>query len=430
LGKVALMKGKWLRLLLITTSVLLSIWLGTVLLRAQRGFSIAADLTERGLWAQARPPLERYLWLHPSDDQARLLMAETLVRDDLLDPEQAVLEALDHLARIPDDSPNAPAAWTKEGRLRFFILHQPHLAERVLRRALAGEPENGEAAYVLWKLLDLTGRFESAEATFWIVHQQAPLKQRADRLRAWYMSQFFPLTANIDLERMMGVLGPNEEPTSITELRRYRRFQQTEPEQPLAYVCEAVWLHREGDPRSALKLLDETGKKLDDAHTDSFYVSTLMVVLVDLGEYERAEAAFGRWPPPHQGYDYWKWQAIVEDEIRGEGQAALDAYDKALGVWPGPVDWRLRNRKAGCLRRLGKQQDAERELARAKEIEILMDEYFQRRNRFMLGRLDRPTQLRPLQEFYDKLGRQREAQAWSEVIRWLRESAAADEQRK
>lgn len=419
------MKSKWLRLLLITTCVLLVVWLGILCVRAERGLATATDLTYRGLWSQARPPLERYLWLHPSNERARLLMAEVLVRDNLLESEQAVREALDHLSRIPDDSPNASAARTKEGRLRFFILHQPHRAERVLREVLAREPANGEAAYVLWKVLDLTGRFDSAEPAFLVVFRQAPPEQRAERLRAWYMSQFFPLTANIELERMMGLLGPDESPTTTTELRRYRRFQQTEPDQALGYICEAYWLQREGDPRGALELLDKTGKRVDDAWTSPFFLSTLVNVLIDLGEYERAEAAFGRWPPPHEGYDYWKWQAIVQDEIRGDGPAALDSYDKALGVWPGPVEWRLRNRKAGCLRRLGRQQDAQREVARAKEIEALMEDDVQRRNRLVLGQLDAPAQLWQLRDFYDQLGREFETQAWSGVVQWLRESAVA-----
>jgi tetratricopeptide (TPR) repeat protein len=418
------LKVNRLTLLLVSAGLLLTIWLGLLLFRAQRGLITGTELVEQGLWGQARPALRRYLWLHPSDASARLLLAEALVRDDLLEPEGAVQEALDQLARVPDTAPNAATVRTKEGRLLLLILHQPDRAERALRRALACDPDNGEAAYLLWKLLELSGRFESSEPVFWVVHDQAPPEQKAERLRQWYMSQFFPLAVNPDLEREMGLLGDEESPTVATELRRYRRFQEAEPDRPLPYVCEAYWLQREGDPSAALDLLDETHKKLDTADSDPFFLMTLIAVLIDLGEYQRAEGALEKWPPPFEGYDYWKWRAIIEDEFRGNGSAALAAYDKALGVWPGPVDWRLRNRKAGCLRRLGDQQAAGQEQARAKKIETLMETEVHRRVRLALGQLDAPVMLETVIEFYDQLGREREAQAWSDVVRRLRESAA------
>jgi tetratricopeptide (TPR) repeat protein len=417
------LKVKRLPLLLVIAGLLLTVWLGVSLFRAQRGFVTGAELVEQGFWGRARPALRRYLWLHPNDTPARLLLAEALVKDDMLEPRDAAHEALDHLARVPDIDSNATMVRTKEARLRFLVLHQPDRAERALRRALACDPANGEAAYLLWKLLELTGRFESSEPVFWIAHDQAPPKQRAERLRQWYMSQFFPFGVNPDLERRMGLLGEDESPTAVTELRRYRRFQQAEPDRPLAFVCEACWLHREGDPSAALGLLDETRKKLDTAESHPFFLMTLMAVLVDLGEYHRAEAALEKWPPPHEGFDYWKWRAIIEDEVRGDGQAALVAYDRALSLWPGPVDWRLHNRKAGCLRRMGDQQAAEKEQARAKKIETLMETEVHRRIRFALGQLDSPAMLETVIDFYDQLDRQREAQAWSDVVRRLRESA-------
>ena len=37
---------------------------------------------------------------------------------------------------------------------------------------------------------------------------------------------------------------------------------------------------------------------------------------MDLGEFEQAEQLFARWPGERSGYEYWKWEGIICDEVR------------------------------------------------------------------------------------------------------------------
>src|SRR5688572_27338892 len=82
------------------------------LIRAQTGLDASRDLLAHQLWPQARQRLAGYLWLHPHDAQARLLMAEALAKDDALPAEFAATEAIACLKQIPDDSPLVAEAKT------------------------------------------------------------------------------------------------------------------------------------------------------------------------------------------------------------------------------------------------------------------------------------------------------------------------------
>lgn len=267
--------------------------------------------------------------------------------------------------------------------------------------------------------MDLIGRSDLAEPLFWRVYELAPEEGRALRLREWYMSQFFPVTANIGLERMMGLLGENQPPTAKTEASRYIQFRNAEPDEALSHAALARWFIREGDHKFALKLLDEAAERVHNQRQDPFYLATRIETLIALGEFDQADVCFDEWPEPHGGYEYWKWRAIVLDEVRGQFHQAPRAYDRALSVWPGAVDWRTRARKAACLAHAGDHPAAEAERAAANALEKLVQEDMQIRIRKVLGSLRNPAELEVVADFYEKLGRQREAACWRSEIERL-----------
>jgi tetratricopeptide (TPR) repeat protein len=397
-----------------------------VLLRAHTGRSAAEELFEHELWPQARERLAGYLWLYPHDAPARLLLAEALAKDDALSPADAAAQAIDCLESIPDTSPHAAAARLQQGRLCFLILQRPARAEAYLRRSIALEA-GLPAELLLWTLLNMTSRPEESEAVFWRVYEQSSEEERPLRLREWYLNQFFPLSANETLDRALGILAPQETPTRMTESRRYLRFREQEPEAPLNHAAVALWCQEEGDPEFALRVLDAAAKELPQAQSDPLFLSTTIAAHIDMGHFEDAETAFRQWPEHDRGQAYWKWRAIVLDEVLHQHAEALAAYERALALWPGPADWRLHHRQAGCLARLRKPDEAAAAKQRAEQVEALMKADVHERLRASLRSLDDATPLAEIIQFYRDLGRDREADAWERHVRRLTALAAKRE---
>jgi len=368
----------------------------------------------------AREHVARFLTLNPSDAKARLLLAEAFLKDEANLSRQAAADAaLSQLDRIPDASPMGSRARIQEARLQLFVMHQPRAAEDRLRAARALDPRSGEAAYLLWKLYDLTGRSDWSDDMFWNSFDATPQSQRAERLREWYMSQFFPAYANPELDRLMGFLGEQELPSVRSEFKRLQYFRDVDPQSAVALAALAKWFHIEGDPRFALQLLSEGEPKLDRPYTEPFFVATFVAILIELGEHERAEAAFERWPEPRAGYEFKKWQAIILDEVWQDFALALESYAEAIARWPGTADWRLQFRMAQCLARIGRSQEAETLRTSARLIERLMERTTQGEIRQALGDLTNATRLQKVREFYRQLSCELEVNAWSEVIRGL-----------
>lgn len=416
------------RYLLLTVGTLVLIGAGGTVAWFERGLSQARGLAKYGLWPDACRALTRYLWLHPRDPQARLLYAEALIKDERLPADKSAPQALAHLQAIPDTVPEGARARTQEGRLELFLRYHPARAERLFRRALELDPDTPEPYYLLWKLKDLTGRAHLAESEFWKVYEATVVDRRALRLREWYMSQFYPTTANPVLDRLMGFLTAKKSNPEQTEALRFIRFRNEEPESPLCYAALARWFQNEGDARYALESLDQAQTKIQDAEQDPFYLATLISILIEMGELDRADQCLQRWPEPHTGYEYWLAEGQVLQEVRSQYAEACRAYDRALGEWPGSVDWRTRNRKANCLARLRDQAGAAREREQAKVIEQLMEEKVHQRLRYALGFLNEPKRAQELVDFYQKIGRPREAAAWSEHIAWLQARTAGEPQ--
>lgn len=411
-------KKLFLRVLPVAGLILL-LGLGFAMVGDRGSLPEAQELAQLELWPHVHKELTGYLWWRPRDAEARLLMAEALVKDETLPGEEAVQRALEHLGRIPDAPPHGAAARTAEGRIELLLQLKPARARRSLRRAIELDPDAAEAYYLLWKLMDLIGRSDLAEPLFWRVYELTPQEGRAVRLREWYMSQFYPVTANNALERMMGLLGENQPPTAKTEANRYIQFRNAEPDEALSHAALARWFIREGDHKFALKLLDEAVEKVHNQRQDPFDLATRIEAMIALGEFDQADACFDGWPEPHDGYEYWKWRAIVLDEVRGQFDQALDAYDLALSVWPGAADWRTRFRRAACLAHAGDHRAAEADRAAADAVEKLMQEDVQKRVRDALKNLRNPAELEVVVDFYEKLGRLREAACWRSEIKRL-----------
>ncbi|MFO0869690.1 MAG: hypothetical protein U0935_12230 [Pirellulales bacterium] len=410
--------GKWRRVLGLIALVVGAAAAGLAWY-AHGGYARAEIMARFQLWPDAREQLTWYLFLHPRDDRAHLAFAEACIKDENLSREEGIEWAARHLAAVPDTSRYAAMARSQEGRLELFVAQRPYRAEQRFRHAMAVNPRAIDPYFMIWKLYDLTGRSHLAEAEFWRVYEASPLPERGSRLREWFMSQFYPATANPDLDRLMGVMDANQD-AARTEAQRYVRFRDAEPDGPAGYAALGRWFEQEGDPKFGLTVLEKGLASAPQALDDPFFRATLVTVTIAVGEVQRADELVETWPEPRDGYEYWLSRAQVLQEARNDPAAAVEAYDRALAIWPGPADWRTLNRQAACLVRLRRDAEVAPLRERIQRVEQLTSDKNLRPLRVVLGSLDDPDKLKAVAEFYRQLGRPREAQGWDEYLEWLR----------
>jgi tetratricopeptide (TPR) repeat protein len=391
---------------------------GSALERAQR-------LGDYEIWNKCRSELSRYLVFHPSDAQAHLLFAESAIKDLMLDREQALKLALEHLARVPDASPQGAVARTKEAQILFVQFRSPSLAEVKFRRALQLDSDNFEAWFGLWKLLTQTERWHLAEDAVWNCYRLSRPEARLFVLREWYMTQFFPTTANFSLDQAMGIVGDQDPNADLADGLRYHAFARSEPQSALGKVCYARWLYRNRLIDEAIDALATNAKETSFPTNDPFYLWTWIELLSLRGELDEAKAAFAKWPDDHrEGFEYWSSRATIMDEVEQNYEDAIPAYYQALSYWPGPIDWSLRSKLAACLARAGQTAKTEQERIRVKELETLLTDETFRRQREILSRMDESlTGMEEIVEFYKSIQRPKEAESWEESLQFAREAA-------
>ena len=386
----------------------------------ERGLRSARTLAKHGLWSEARGAAARYLLLHPRDAEANLLVAEALAKDESLPAAARVDEAVERLRRVPDDDPRAAAARKAEARILLFLGRDAVRAERAVRRAVAADGDDAEAAYLLWRLLDLTRRHEDAEPCFRTVLAATPAAERGKVLRDWYLSQFYPVTATMDLDGLMGFrLTPADDATRV-ESNRLVGFRAAHPDSSTANAAMARWFQSNGDLSFALELLDGAlAARPEEARSDPFFLGTLVDVLIDLGQAERAGEVLDGWPDGDRSRGYWLARGRVEQEVRDQPAEAARSYEEALRTWPGPIDWRTMHRAAGSHARAGDTERAAALRSRAGTLEGLLDEKVHAGLRKALVGLDNPESLRQVVDFYREIERPEESGAWTEFLETL-----------
>jgi tetratricopeptide (TPR) repeat protein len=365
-------------------------------------------------WPKARETLDSYLRFRPGDATARLMMAEAFIRDNKLAGEDKVESALRHLSQIPDTSPHAADARLQEGRLLLLLRLQPGRAERAFRRSLQLDPDRVETHSLLWKLYDLTDRWDSAGEHVWRLMELLPEQERVNRLRDWYLSEFSPGTANAELERRLGLLGETERPGDDSDRRRLEAFVMAEPDWADGHAILARWYHRQGGLHQAGAQLD-LAEQLPGGSETPLVIATRVSVSLELGDFDRAERAFQRWPAPHDGYEYWKTAGMIADQVTRDASAACQAFEKAIQTTAGKSDWLTQHRLAQCLLRQGETGRAAVVRLHSKSVELLMENPVHAGlRRDLLTPLAAQTIARMI-DLYRQLERHREVEAWSQL---------------
>ena len=362
----------------------------------------------------AEAALENYLRRFPEDSEAILLWAQAVVSGRGRAPEDAARLAMQRLSLIPDQSKLGAEARMREGRLALLVLQQPDLAERKLRRSLELDSTPVDAHYLMWKLYDLTERFQYAEPYFWSTLERTPKEMRPGRLADWYFSQFSPNSGNAELDRRMGFLPEGQYNSDDVVLARLKAFQEHEPQAVSTATARAAFLVHLRDRETALQVLEAVSEQADAAG-NMFFLATWIDLLLDLGRLDDAKAWFARWGAAKDHFLYHRTAARVLQIVDRDDQAAISELNQALQIWPGPVDWSLLHFRAQSEARLGQREAAERSRARAKEIEVLMELEAQQPLRRALLDLSRADNVGILAEFYRQLDRPREVEAWKQL---------------
>ena len=383
--------------------------------QAETGLTRARDLIATKQWKEARGALDSFLWLYPSHGGALILKARAMYEDVALNETEAATAAVALFEQVPEESPRALEARVKTGDLRLISLRSPISAEAAFRSALVVEPECREALYGMWRILELTDRWSEAEPVFWRSYSIAPPNDRALVLEHWFMSQFFTESLNMRTDEDFGIYRAGNLYNENIWLQRFTLFRESEPQSAIHYSAIARWTDQMGGGNDALVVIDEAIEKLPLAErTHPFLLTAEMTICRKLGLDERVQNAFELWPEGSENtFDYLKWKAIIELNYRGELEQAIADFDSALSIWPGPLDWRLRAEKAGCLRQLGRSEEADQERKHSEYI------YTELINNEMLSKLrealrtpNRPESIEAMALFYQKLGRPREAECW------------------
>lgn len=410
---MTLIPGKSIRLFLLLTVVAAAAWFIWVRYESKA----VAKLQEQGRQylrerrdELAESAFDRCLQAAPHDAELILLWAQAVISGRNRTPQQAAELALTRLQLIPDSSPFAAEARMREGRLGLLVLLKPDFAEARLQKSLQLGPPTLDANYLLWKVCDLTERFSDSEPWFWAAYELTPVEQQPDRLREWYTSQFSPQAGNAELDRRLGFLEPGRLSDDAVTLARLAAFRRNEPESFLTAAAEAHFMIHLRDRDPAIELLLKQWQR-PGAITQDFLMSTLVEVLLETGRLDEAQVIFERWTPG-QSFHWLRTAGRIQQIVYQQDAEAVQLFEQAQPIWPGPIDWSLLHFKAQSLARMGRRSDAETARTRARDIELLMELDVHRELRQALLDLQRPENLRKMEDFYRKIGRDREALEW------------------
>lgn len=362
----------------------------------------------------AEAAFDRYLSRFPADAEVILLWAQAIISGRSRTPEQAATVAIQRLQTIPDAAKQGAEARMREGRLALLVLKQPDLAEQKLTRSLQLDPAPVDAHYLMWKLYDLTERFQYAEPFFWSTFERTPMEQRPVRLADWYFSQFSPNSGNAELDRRLGFLAEGQYNSDDVVLARLAAFHDREPKAILTTTARAAFLMHLRDRETAEELLSEVSRD-PAASQNVFFLATWIDLLLDLGRLEEAKSWFERWGAPQQGFLYHRTAGRICQIVDRDDPGAIGHLNKALAVWPGPVDWSLLHFRALSEARLGQREASEKSRATARQIELLMELDSQQTLRRALLDLNRRENLETMAGFYRQLNRPKEAAVWEQL---------------
>jgi thioredoxin-like negative regulator of GroEL len=355
------------------------------LLWCQSGRTAAELAISRKQWDRAEPRLRHYLWLHPYDPQANYRLAEVLARSGRCE------EAVERLARVPDDSALGPQSRLLAGETLLYCLHRGRDAEVALKRTLELDPNVEAAKKALVYLYFLESRQEDARPLVWELYQSSDPITRYRALANWFLIQFSELPTNEATAELNALIDGD-------------------PDDPDAGVALAGrWLRENQFDRAARKLESFV---VPGEHVER--LSLLVQCYLKMGMGSKAAALLERWPDEKRDIRFWRSMGIACQTFLNRPTDAVAYLLRVLEVQPD--DWEVHHRLALSLRQLNRMQEAEVHEKESRRLQGVLD--YEATASLIREHLTRPDEAATrfqTAQFYEQLGLKCEARAWFEL---------------
>ena len=370
----------------------------------------AQEAKENEDWSRVRVHARRYLKTDPNNSDARLLMAEAVMKDVDLEFRQSVETAREMLNAIDDE--NASIARVREAEIVLINLKRIAESLELVDQALESQPIAAEAFQLKFRILCALSRYDDTESLFWNWFENLDESKRTEALRDWYYSQFSTSLFNITTDQFLGILAPSEAPIASTPYYRYRRCLEVEPDKPVLMSAMAAFHLRHQHSENAMKSIQSLIED-EEALTDMLLLNTLIEIYWTDGDFDNAVRYFEMWPESEKdSYRYFRMAGILAQEVDRDFEKALSFYEQAGTSWPGQIDSTIFFRSASCLQRVGRKEDANKKSEIGEKVKALLEPEILLENRKALNRLNESGSYEKLAKFYESFGRQKEADLW------------------
>jgi len=366
--------------LLVLSCGLLVFWLWTF-----RWLGVARQQFELRQYRGAQKTLTRYLRWHPGSPEAHFLLGG--VFGQIGDWKQA----LEHFERVSTTAPDSKEALWRVGDVSM-MLNRAADAERALKKTLEHDLESLEARRGLITLYRWQDRELDAEPLVWQAYDLTPIEQRPLLLAEWFRFRFA------------------QRPTGDTH-RRLSAFQEAQPDDVQSAIALGLWSVRQRLLPEARLRLEKVFAQFPD-HVDAR--AALATCLLELSEWNRLEQILDGWPTSDRDLRYWRIRGVWLQDFAADHAAAIACFERWVKHYPD--DWQMRFRIGTCQRQIGKNDEADAEIARSEVLKALLKyEVVDEILAVTLRNLNRPEHRQRMSEFYRSIGYEREAEAWKEL---------------
>lgn len=377
-----------------------------------RNLKIAEQAQEAEEWTKARVFASKHLLAHPQDTKATLLLAEATIKDDSLNPQKSLDQAVELLQAIELTADNAAIARLRLAEVLFVEKGMSVAAENAVRESIELDSESVDAHRLLWRILCATSRSFEAEPNFVAALENSPPELHREILVDWFNSQYVRPKFNYPVDNFLGVLAPGQPPTSETQLDRLIVFRNAEMDEPQAIASVAIWFQDSGDSKTALKLLTPF-LDLENSFQSNLFVNCAVATFFEMGQFDRAKELLAKWPEERKGdFYYLQWEGIIAQDGDRDFDKAAEFFEESTKVWPGNSDQTVHFRLEKSLRRLGKVPQAEAAKIRTAEIETIMSADNLKRIQNAVENSDKAENVGLIADFYEGLNRPIEARYW------------------
>jgi tetratricopeptide (TPR) repeat protein len=377
---------------------------------------------QEGDLSLARVHANRVLQVVENDGEALLIKAESIAKDPSYDDESAYQKTRELLRSVPETSPFASQARLREAAILFFERLRACEAESTLRELMKTDPENTECLDLLIRILCATGRAQDIEPLIWKRYELEPESTRASILATWFETQFFISSFNRSTDVSVGLIAPNDQPTKQTTLARLVNFRTSEPDCFPVAGGVGNWFNQTADAAMTLDMMDLIIPNAPEALKDSCFVRNLVSAYFVEGQFEKAVEALSKWPEHAKGeFEYFVWVGIMAQENDRDYPKAIEAFNKAVEIWPGQADSTTFFRLANCLEQVGEAEKSKAIAQHSEKIkQLLLPETLEDLQK-RTTRLQDVSSYEAMSQFYKELRRPKESGYWQQAKKFAAE---------